>query len=453
MTVMLTGLLAALVSLPADGGASSSASDARATAFDTYLAWVRAPDSSLTPAVLAAKALLVLGRPDWARRILVTSLNRCMEWEKASPDNVCSDVQALLSSLPETSVAVDGGVAQEGALDGKVAQSTVDAAVEERLRAPALWRSYRIIDVKPGKRVRRAPVRLPVPQDDAVFAAREGRRAVVVTTSTDVDPRGETSMGGYVVYLSGDAGATWRGPFHTGFAAGFPFRLRDNGGAPVFDGDALQLPVDMEEIDPASIEFSWAAVSTKESRRNCIVRIPQSALEKDTDGDGLPDLLEERLATDPRSADTDGDGVPDAWDAYPLQQGSTVGPEGRFLAAALRAPMAFSPAIVHAPGGELEIIPRRATQAPTAWVWGRTRFLVDAPMLPGSSRVVSLSRHAVDAYAKKLGPIFPIRVTTLVSDGHRAVVELNESWCGSTSLVEEQADGTFSVSLIRKWVS
>jgi hypothetical protein len=41
-------------------------------------------------------------------------------------------------------------------------------------------------------------------------------------------------------------------------------------------------------------------------------------LRRDSDGDGLPDLVERRLGTDPLKADTDGDGVPDGRDANSL---------------------------------------------------------------------------------------------------------------------------------------
>lgn len=43
-----------------------------------------------------------------------------------------------------------------------------------------------------------------------------------------------------------------------------------------------------------------------------------AALRKDSDGDGLPDVVEKRLGTDPLKADTDGDGIPDEQDANPL---------------------------------------------------------------------------------------------------------------------------------------
>ncbi len=38
----------------------------------------------------------------------------------------------------------------------------------------------------------------------------------------------------------------------------------------------------------------------------------------DTDGDGVPDIIESKYGTNPKLKDTDGDGVSDASDVYPL---------------------------------------------------------------------------------------------------------------------------------------
>jgi hypothetical protein len=48
------------------------------------------------------------------------------------------------------------------------------------------------------------------------------------------------------------------------------------------------------------------------------MRIDLTEIRKDTDQDGLTDLVERRLGTDPGRPDTDGDGVPDGADRNPL---------------------------------------------------------------------------------------------------------------------------------------
>lgn len=49
-----------------------------------------------------------------------------------------------------------------------------------------------------------------------------------------------------------------------------------------------------------------------------LVRLDVERLVRDTDGDGVRDLLESRLRTDPAEPDTDGDGAPDGNDGNPL---------------------------------------------------------------------------------------------------------------------------------------
>lgn len=56
---------------------------------------------------------------------------------------------------------------------------------------------------------------------------------------------------------------------------------------------------------------------------NGTVTLSLATLRADTDKDGLPDIVEERLGLDPKQADTDGDGVPDGTDLNPLVSRTT----------------------------------------------------------------------------------------------------------------------------------
>lgn len=60
-------------------------------------------------------------------------------------------------------------------------------------------------------------------------------------------------------------------------------------------------------------------------------------IRKDTDGDGLTDLAEARLGTDPKKADTDGDGLRDAVDPCPLVARRPQGDTEQILAACIEA--------------------------------------------------------------------------------------------------------------------
>ncbi|MCB8932919.1 MAG: PQQ-like beta-propeller repeat protein [Chthonomonadaceae bacterium] len=61
------------------------------------------------------------------------------------------------------------------------------------------------------------------------------------------------------------------------------------------------------------------------------------ALDSDADGDGLTDLVEARLGTDPKRADTDGDGDPDGVDPWPNAQRRPESDAEKVLAAVFEA--------------------------------------------------------------------------------------------------------------------
>jgi hypothetical protein len=343
-----------------DCGAFVDWAEGHASPFEAYLELVRARlDARHTTPTRGPRLLAKLGRPDLALAHLQPYVIRCAaEKNPREPtlEKFCTQVARLEASFRP--------------LAPKSQPPQTDAALLARLSTPARWRAYEVVAPPPGKvRRPRKPRGLP-PGADVVFAAVEGARAVAVALASEVDPRGEVSAGGYAVYLSEDAGRSWRGPFHSGFAAGFPFYLRTSSTAPVFDSEVLQLPVDVREIDPASITFPPTALRALREERGRLVRIPLAALEQDSDGDDLTDLLEERLGTDPQDADTDGDGTPDAWDQLPLERGAAPSPDGRFAAAVLDEPAAT--AIVHEPassGWRLGPAPSapRGPPRPAAW--------------------------------------------------------------------------------------
>ena len=94
-------------------------------------------------------------------------------------------------------------------------------------------------------------------------------------------------------------------------------------------------------------------------------------LSKDSDNDGLTDIEEHRLGTNPFKADTDGDGVPDGIDPCPNAAPRPLSDAEQILAAAFEARYHFDnsegPALLYAPKGlrPFEIVGRRG---PVLWV-------------------------------------------------------------------------------------
>jgi len=66
------------------------------------------------------------------------------------------------------------------------------------------------------------------------------------------------------------------------------------------------------------------------------VFLVDDSLTRDSDGDGLTDLAEERLLSDPGKSDTDGDGIGDGQDRDPLAASSPGSDEAAIRAAMFR---------------------------------------------------------------------------------------------------------------------
>lgn len=402
--------------------------------FDAYVA-MRRDDPPADP-LAAAKLAAALGRPDVARDHLSWPLERCRSAKKGErPANEkerveCEQILALVATLPEAEPP-----------------STIDPELRRRLAEKPLAASYQEVPAPKGERRTGPNVDIPGACGRVLFTALEGERGLAALACRDLDPKGEVSMGGVVLYLSDERGKSWDGPFRTGFALGFPYYVRRDTAAPVFAGDVIQLPVDVREIDPDSITFPPVDLRAKRTARDRLVRIPLSLLRADQDGDGLADLVEERLATDPTKADTDGDGTPDGLDDAPLAKPAND-PRVRFVAAVLREEKPRP--LVHEPGGSMF-----STPAPEERVDRATRFVqASFPLgeLPG--RTIALDGAAWQLYRKKLGPVFPTKITVVTSpDGKRAVVDLDERWRAAVYLVEEKADGTMAVEQLTVWVT
>ncbi|MCB1188530.1 hypothetical protein KDL29_15320 [bacterium] len=90
------------------------------------------------------------------------------------------------------------------------------------------------------------------------------------------------------------------------------------------DGDDVQL-------EPVNAQEAWQRHGVDYIRRV----LDLDMLRLDSDGDGLADLLETKLLTDPANPDTDGDGIPDGIDPAPNVDAAVMGAVERGVARAL----------------------------------------------------------------------------------------------------------------------
>jgi hypothetical protein len=249
-----------------------------------------------------------------------------------------------------------------------------------------------------------AQVRLPAELAErfqVVRTERSGRRAVVIASSLDYGS-------GYWVILSSDGGTTWSQPYFAGVELGRNYTVREASDLPLLAGDHLHVEVERQDAEPAA-DSSAASDAPPEGRPGRIVQgiyldIPLATLERDSDGDGLTDLAEERLVTDPADPDTDHDGVPDGVDTLPqVASEKAPSPESRAFAALFTA-MRWDERF----GGR----PAPLDAHTQFWIADRQLFTA----LHLQSRMVVLTPEELDLAEEKLGRVFVRSIEIFVLD-------------------------------------
>jgi len=297
-----------------------------------------------------------------------------------------------------------------------------------------------------------APKPLTLPAGfSAVRAERQGDRAAAIGVSQDYDPVGEVTAGAYWVALSRDGGKTWERPLYTGLRVDQPYEVVPRSALPLLAGDSLQVEVEVRELDPGAITFPPAALKPKRVAKGLYLEIPLAVLRRDSDGDGLTDLAEERLLTDPDDPDTDHDGVPDGSDLLPhVVQSADSSPRARALTALLdgiggwAAQVAIVEGVKEWPRECYGPVSRASISSEqTLFVVGDRALF--AGVRPGR-RLVVLTPEEEAAAKKKFGPFYPLEIELFEVDraGRRAVAVWSSSWTGGHVRLEEQ-DGTFRV--------
>jgi hypothetical protein len=217
--------------------------------------------------------------------------------------------------------ATSGAIA---APHGIVAEPALHRGLLDRLAAPFtppcreldLPRTYRPSkrrEAEEGNLGRGLALTLP---HGTVIARRAGSTEIAVYLSYKLDPSSEVGDAGYRVAVRDANGSTKDGSI--GFAMFRPYVVIPNDALPILDGDVLQAAVDVRELDESSISFPPIAMRAKREAQNKMIRCPLAEIFRDADNDGLTDIEEAQLGTDPADADTDGDGLSDGADPAPL---------------------------------------------------------------------------------------------------------------------------------------
>ncbi len=284
----------------------------------------------------------------------------------------------------------------------------------------------------------------------------------VIADSQNLDAVGEVSPGAYWVLRSCDEGKTWLPPLYTGIKIYAPYVVHRTSHLPLVNGRNLQIEVSVHELDESSITFPPIALQSKRTQDGLYLELPMDELERDGDQDGLTDLVEDKLVTDPDDRDTDADGTPDGDDPLPnvaylpatdLSHGAMLKALGTILGN--QAMTAIIEPVRDQERGEEPWLTSGwrgpALGDATTFILGpREMFRAVEP----SSRLIVISTNELEAMNAKFGRMYPLRFTHFLMNRTktRAFVEWTEGWRGGSFLLEK-AGSSWTVNTVSSWIT
>lgn len=173
-----------------------------------------------------------------------------------------------------------------------------------------------------------------------LHAGEYGAKPKLIAEKTDAQGQAWGLMESGVIGSHGDlwlvrkANGEWTEPLFTGVSSAGVSRWAKGAKEPTVGG----------KTGPQLVKADWLGI---------LADNPE--IRRDADGDGLTDLVEKRLETDPKRVDTDGDGDSDAVDPWPNAAVGAQTEEQKVLAAVFDARyflnMGQGPALVYLPKG------------------------------------------------------------------------------------------------------
>lgn len=297
---------------------------------------------------------------------------------------------------------------------------------------------------------------LPVSPWSVVRMTESADGLYVIYSNHDVDPVGELPGGGYWLIFSTDNGQTWSTPLYLGLQAHQPYEIVRDSSLPIRDGEFFNLEVRRAPLDPDSISFPPVGIRLESDPSKLYLQFRWQELTKDSDVDGLTDLLEEKLGLNSLAADTDGDGLDDRQDPMP---GLKFKPEKDEVSAVLQ--MAFEQ-IVGYEKDALPVNPRskfpvslpkdvmESGRFYTLFVTGeRNNFAsLQLPM-----RVIVMSAAEVKAAGNKWGVFYPLEIGFFINkDKTKAYIIWSAQWKGG-SIRFEKSGSEWKSKIESSWIT
>jgi hypothetical protein len=377
--------------------------------------------------------------------------------QKYLPDSLRAELQAAIDRNAASIAALhtnQTGDVSDDAIRKRLSQPRIEPFTSKKM--PSSIKSNEAVAIDCGD-AHLATMHIP-PGWFPIRLEQTGEEVTGVAVSQSLDPSGEVGRGAYWVLHSCDGGRSWDQPLYTGLRENAPYAVLPESKLPLAHGDHLEVEVDLREIDPDSITFPPVALRVKREEHGLYLELPWETLRRDSDGDGVTDLVEERIATDPFDADSDGDGIADGKDGLPLVALTAGGQsaESEVLAALLRGFETGAGALVVGLPSTAE--ERNACVVRASVVGDGALFLVGDRRLFApidiNRRVIVLTRDEMDAYEKKFGPTYAADLSFMIvrHDGQKALVVLNESWKEDVFELTKTKDG-WSVKVVGGWIS
>ncbi len=304
--------------------------------------------------------------------------------------------------------------------------------------------------------------KLPVPLPQGYWPVRLeriGAEMVALADSQSVDPTGEVSGGGYWLFISKD-GKHWGPAIYTGLRIYRPYVVVPKSRLPILsaDGQRVQVEVEIRELDEEKIVFPPICMATKRTRTGLFLEAPIATLERDTDGDGLSDLLEERLMLNPNNRDSDGDGIADGADAMPnVSDADQPSPDAAILKAFFElgeyAPPGIMTGGLTAPG-DASIPMYDVALRPTDKVLFVEAGGLDFHGLKPNRRIVVLQPDQMEEAVKRFGHFYPLSFGDVLrsADGKKVFFKYTEHWRGG-AIHAEFKGGVWVLTSLGRWVT
>ena len=315
----------------------------------------------------------------------------------------------------------------------------------------------------PGEATVPADVVLPADRPSVVRFAEENGEKQIVYLSSAIDRPGEIPALGIWFQQTSGGGESWEPPLYLGMQQYFPYVVVPDSKLPLLANGHLQIEVEVHEIDPASITFPPVGLTFKREQHNLYVDFALDDLKRDSDSDGMTDIVENKLGLNPQQADTDGDGIVDGADSLPLTPYDPDTPPTytELAAAIMKAVYGYERAAImeapREPAGDddvsdaLEGMQSRKPEPNTLMLIANPKYFTGLRLF---DQLLVYSEADAELLGGGTAPFYPVRLSALFAkkNGREFYVAWSASWVGGAFTVRCR-EGACEANVLSSWIT